>query len=209
MNHAESWDQRYAAAPRLFSHEADTAMIELVTPLTPGRAVDLGAGEGRNSLWLARRGWRVTAVDQSSVALERLRSAAAAEGLPVTPRLGDIHAVLAGGETYDLVLVANIHPPAEERTALLLAATRAVARGGHLLVVGHHVDALGRVGPLDTTRLYTEEALAGSVPGLRILSLERRERTHGGDTGELVVDVVLWAAAPGEGEPERGAGPPA
>lgn len=204
MTHGESWDQRYAAAPRLFSHEPDTAMVELVTPVVPGRAVDLGAGEGRNTLWLARRGWRVMAVDASSVALERLRSSAAAEGLPVTPLLGDIHEVLAGGETYDLVLIANVHPPAEERDALLLAAARAVSPGGHLLVVGHHVDSLGRVGPLDAGRLYTEAALADAVPGLSVLLLERRERTHGGDTGEPVVDMVLWAEAPGEADPQQG-----
>jgi hypothetical protein len=81
----------------------------------------------------------------------------------------------------------------------------AVRPGGHLFLVGHHVASLGRVGPLDAARLYTEEALAGALPGLRTLLLERRERTHGGDTGEPVVDVVLWAAAPESLPPGRSA----
>ena len=196
MEHGEDWNERYAAVGRRFSIHPDTAMVELVTPLPPGRALDLGAGEGRNSLWLARQGWAVTAVDGSSVALERARAAAAAEALSVSPIQADIGDFLRRGDTFDLVVIANIHPSPEERAELLRAAVGVVRPGGHLFLVGHHVDSLGRVGPLDAARLYTEEALSGALPGLRTLLLERRERTLGGDTGEPVVDVVLWAAAP-------------
>ena len=196
MEHGEGWDERYAAVGRRFSIHPDTAMVELVTPLPPGQALDLGAGEGRNSLWLARHGWTVTAVDGSSVALDRMRAAADAEGLSVSPVQADIGDFLRRGDTFDLVVIANIHPSPEERVVLLRAAVGAVRPGGHLFLVGHHVDSLGRVGPLDAARLYTEEALGGALPGLRTLLLERRERTLGGDTGEPVVDVVLWAAAP-------------
>ena len=196
MEHGENWDERYAAVGRRFSIHPDTAMVELVTPLPPGQALDLGAGEGRNSLWLARHGWTVTAVDGSSVALDRMRAAADAEGLSVSPVQADLGDFLRRGDTFDLVGIANIHPSPEERVVLLRAAVGAVRPGGHLFLVGHHVDSLGRVGPLDAARLYTEEALGGALPGLRTLLLERRERTLGGDTGEPVVDVVLWAAAP-------------
>ncbi len=196
MEHGENWDERYAAVGRRFSIHPDTAMVELVTPLPPGQALDLGAGEGRNSLWLARHGWTVTAVDGSSVALDRMRAAADAEGLSVSPVQADLGDFLRRGDTFDLVVIANIHPSPEERVVLLRAAVGAVRPGGHLFLVGHHVDSLGRVGPLDAARLYTEEALGGALPGLRTLLLERRERTLGGDTGEPVVDVVLWAAAP-------------
>lgn len=203
MEHGEGWDERYAAVGRRFSIHPDTAMVELVTPLPPGQALDLGAGEGRNSLWLARHGWTVTAVDGSSVALDRMRAAADAEGLSVSPVQADIGDFLRRGDTFDLVVIANIHPSPEERVVLLRAAVGAVRPGGHLFLVGHHVDSLGRVGPLDAARLYTEEALGGALPGLRTLLLERRERTLGGDTGEPVVDVVLWAAAPESLPPGR------
>ena len=196
MEHGENWDERYAAVGRRFSIHPDTAMVELVTPLPPGQALDLGAGEGRNSLWLARHGWTVTAVDGASVALDRMRAAADAEGLSVSPVQADLGDFLRRGDTFDLVVIANIHRSPEERVVLLRAAVGAVRPGGHLFLVGHHVDSLGRVGPLDAARLYTEEALGGALPGLRTLLLERRERTLGGDTGEPVVDVVLWAAAP-------------
>jgi SAM-dependent methyltransferase len=203
VEHGEGWDERYAAVGRRFSIHPDTAMVELVTPLPPGQALDLGAGEGRNSLWLARHGWTVTAVDGSSVALDRMRAAADAEGLSVSPVQADLGDFLRRGDTFDLVVIANIHPSPEERVVLLRAAVGAVRPGGHLFLVGHHVDSLGRVGPLDAARLYTEEALGGALPGLRTLLLERRERTLGGDTGEPVVDVVLWAAAPESLPPGR------
>jgi SAM-dependent methyltransferase len=203
VEHGENWDERYAAVGRRFSIHPDTAMVELVTPLPPGQALDLGAGEGRNSLWLARHGWTVTAVDGSSVALDRMRAAADAEGLSVSPVQADLGDFLRRGDTFDLVVIANIHPSPEERVVLLRAAVGAVRPGGHLFLVGHHVDSLGRVGPLDAARLYTEEALGGALPGLRTLLLERRERTLGGDTGEPVVDVVLWAAAPESLPPGR------
>ena len=205
MEHQEHWDERYATVGRLFSSHPDTAMVELVTPLPPGRALDLGAGEGRNSIWLARHGWTVTAVDASAVALDRVGAAAAAEGLSVSPVQADIGDFLRRGDSFDLVVIANIHPSPEERAVLLRAAVGAVRPGGHLFLVGHHVDSLGRVGPLDAARLYTEEALGGALPGLRTLLLERRERTLGGDTGEPVVDVVLWAAAPEALPPGRSA----
>ncbi|MGA9114022.1 MAG: methyltransferase domain-containing protein [Candidatus Dormiibacterota bacterium] len=192
----ETWDERYAAVERLFTTEPDPALVELATPLQPGRAVDLGAGEGRNSLWLARQGWDVTAVDGSSVALERVRAGAAVEGLRVAAVHSDIGAFLSRGDPYELVLIANIHPAPEQRAAMLRDAARAVAPGGHLLLVGHHLDSLGCPGPSDPELLYTEEVLRHALPGLRTLLLERRERSQGSDTGEPRIDVVLWAEAP-------------
>ncbi len=194
--HRENWDERYAAVERLFSTEPDPALVELATGLPPGRAVDLGAGEGRNSLWLARQGWKVTAVDGSSVALERVRAGAASEGLSVATVQSDIGEFLRRGDAHDLVLIANIHPAPEQRAAMLRDAARAVAPGGHLLLVGHHLDSLGCEGPSDPALLYTEEVLRDALPGLRTLVLERRQRSHGSDTGELRIDVVLWAEAP-------------
>jgi len=86
----EEWDQRYASAPQVFRAEPDETLVDLVSPLHPGRAVDLGAGEGRNSLWLAAEGWDVTAVDASEVGLERLRVRAAAEHLSVSTAVDDL-----------------------------------------------------------------------------------------------------------------------
>ena len=74
-----TWDRRYAeqSGPT----EPDPMLVELVDGITPGEAIDLGCGTGRNALWLARRGWRVTGVDASKVGLARTRERAQAEGL--------------------------------------------------------------------------------------------------------------------------------
>lgn len=191
----QHWNDRYASSVRLFNTEPDESLVELVRDLPSGRAVDLGAGEGRNSLWLAREKWQVTAVDLSEVALGRLAAAAAEENLAVNTVVGDIVEYLASGVYFDLVLLAYIQWTPEERTRLLTAATAAVAPGGHLLLVGHHLASLGKGGPPQPERLYTEESLADAFPGLELLKLDRIDRVAG-DIGVPLVDVVVWARRP-------------
>ncbi len=191
--HAADWNRRYASTGRLFPVEPDESLVELASGLAPGTALDLGAGEGRNSLWLARQGWRVTAVDLSPVALGRLR--AAAGHLPVATVVADMSDYLAGGQSFDLVVLAFIHPAPADRAALLAAAAAAVAPGGHLFLVGHHLGSLGRAGPPDPARLYTTERLRDALPGLRVARLtERRRRPDPGSAPLL--DVLAWAERP-------------
>ncbi len=190
----EEWDRRYASAPRVFRPEPNERLVELVDPIAPGKAVDLGAGEGRNSLWLARRGWEVVAVDASRVALDRLAEAAAGEGLSIQTVVGDLFSyaeeVRAAGAGFDLVVVAYLHPDRPVRAKLLAASASCLGPGGHLFVVGHHLASLGVVGPPYPERLYTEADLQ-SVPGVEVLALERLEGSS--DVEEPGTDVVLWA----------------
>ncbi len=197
---AEEWDRRYAATPRLFRAQPDETLVEVVTPLPPGRAVDLGAGEGRNSLWLAGQGWDVTAVDISKEALDRLDRAATSAHLPVRTVVDDIIASLDGvearGDAFDLVVLAYLHPEPAQRAELLQVAARAVAPGGYLFVVGHHRLSHGVAGPSDPARLYTEGDLRHAANGLELLRLERR---HGhSDIAEPGTDVILWGRRAGQ-----------
>jgi len=204
MAELTEWDRRYAARSRLFHVEPDNALVELAGPLTPGAAVDLGAGEGRNSLWLAEHGWHVTAVDSSEVALARTRETAESSGLSVETVKGDMAEYLDKGPRFDLVVIANIHPVPADRAALLESASDAVKPGGHLFLIGHHLDSFGHAGPPDPERLYTAERLQDAFPGLVVERLERRERVggHGGErrTDEpapvKLIDMVVWASAP-------------
>ena len=197
----QEWDRRYASTDRLFPLHPDDALVELAGDLPAGRSLDLGAGEGRNTLWLAARGWDATAVDLSAVALERLAGAAEAQGLTVRTVVGDMVEFLRGGESFDLVVVAFIHPSPAERPGFLAAAASAVAPGGHLFLIGHHLESHGRAGPPDPGRLYEEDLLAGGFPGLETLRLERR--TRAGGEGEPIVDLVAWATRPGGEPPDR------
>lgn len=136
----EFWDARYAEHDHLWSGEPNTVLVEEVTGLEPGTALDLGCGEGADAIWLAERGWRVTAADISRVALERAARHAEAAGVAdrVDWRRHDLGASFPGG-TYDLVSAQFLHSPEEgmPREEILRAAAAAVAPGGTLLIVGH------------------------------------------------------------------------
>lgn len=191
--HSQSeWNARYAGTERLFSSVPNQLLVELTKGLAPGSAVDLGAGEGRNSLWLASQGWDVTAVDLSDVALERLSSYAEQGNLSVTTKVSDIESYLGQGYQFDLVVMAYIHVMPEDRKRMLEAASEAVAPGGHLFVVGHHLDSLGKGGPSQPERLYTEDIFLDSLPGLELLLAERRQNSSS-DLDLPLIDALAWA----------------
>ena len=191
---ASPWDARFAE--NAWPTAPDAALVGHVETLTPGTALDLGCGPGRNAVPLAVRGWRVTGVDASSVGLAQAAERARDAGVEIETVHAELSDYLATPRSFDLVVLANIHVPSADRPALLAAVARAVAPGGHLFVVGHHLDSLGRGGPPDPDRLYTEDRLAGAFPSCTVEQLERRERPHDGD-GPPLVDLVVWATRAG------------
>ena len=187
-----TWDERYRVHG--WALEPDEELVELVSALEPGTALDLGCGTGRNSLWLAETGWRVTGVDASSVGLDHLAQRARSLGLVApTTILADLTTYEAPAATFDLVVIANIHLDPSERDAFFGAAKRALKPGGHLYLIGHHLDALGLSGPPDPARLYTEDLVRAAFDDLEVLRLERLERALEDGGGRPVVDVLLWA----------------
>ncbi|NLW98170.1 MAG: class I SAM-dependent methyltransferase [Actinomycetales bacterium] len=189
------WNERYASAERVWSSGPNEHVEQIVAQFEPGTAVDLGAGEGRHALWLAERGWRVTAVDFAEVGLARGRREAEERGL------GDrIDWVVADvtrwsppeGEAFDLVLIAYLHLPEDVFTA----ATAWVAPGGHLVVVGHALRNLteGSGGPQDPALLHSPDQLRQKASGLDIIRCEEVGRTT--SSGAPAIDVVLVAARP-------------
>lgn len=134
---AEAWDETYSTADRRWSGQPNQALVAEVAGLTPGTALDIGCGEGADTVWLAQQGWSVTGLDISGVALERARAAAEAAGVQAQW----IHAGLADVELpedgYDLVSVFYPALPKEPAGVNLIALLGAVAPGGTLLFVGH------------------------------------------------------------------------
>jgi SAM-dependent methyltransferase len=185
---AEHWDQRYADTDRLWSATPNATIASVVAPLPPGRALDLGAGEGRHAVWLARLGWRVTAVDFSRVGIDRGRSAAA--GLDVEWIVDDVR-TWRPGTTFDLVLIAYLHLADE----VFGGVADWVAPGGRLVVLGHSLRNLteGVGGPQDPRLLHTEDQLSAAAEGLRIEQLTEVLRpTPEGDA----IDLLLVARHP-------------
>ncbi len=186
---AEQWDERYAASDLVWSAEPNTFVVSLTEDLPVGTAIDLGAGEGRNALWLAEQGWQVTAVDFSSVAVERGR--ARPGGQQVDWQVADV-TTYEPGDSFDLVLVCYVHLSRVTMRQVLSHAASWVAPGGHLVVVAHAARNLaeGVGGPQDADRLPDEELLADAAAALVVERLEEVER----DTPEgTAIDIVLRA----------------
>jgi SAM-dependent methyltransferase len=191
----EDWDRRYYGTELLWTAEPNRFVAAELRDLPPGRALDLGAGEGRNAVWLAGRGWRVTAVDFSPVALDKGRGLAQARGVGVDWVSADLRGYRPEPAAYDLVLVAYLHLLPAERAAMLRGAATALARHGTLLVVGHDLANLaeGVGGPQDPAVLYTPEAVVAELTGLEVRRAERVRRpvdTEAG-TSEAVDTLVL------------------
>jgi SAM-dependent methyltransferase len=132
------WDERYAEAERMWSGEPNGSLVAEVDGLEPGRALDVGCGEGADAIWLAGLGWRVTAIDVAEVALRRARAADRADVEVEWLRTGLLDAPLPAG-SYDLVSAqypALLRTATQEAERALLAA---VAPRGHLVFV-HHAD---------------------------------------------------------------------
>lgn len=203
MNDAERaerrtrWDARHAAAEPIESSAPNPVLLAEAERLTPGRALDLGTGDGRNAVWLARRGWEVTAVDFSSVALARARELAEAAGVNVDWRLADLVEFTPPPGAFDLVTLFYIHLPPDERRAIHAAAAAALAPGGVLLVAGHDRSNLseGVGGPQDPAVLFTPAEIAGEFPGLIVERAEVMRRPGTGERGPI--DAVLRAVRPG------------
>ncbi len=196
------WDERYSGAEFEWSMHPNQFVAEQLGGLPPGRALDLAAGEGRNSVWLAGRGWSVTAVDFSRVGLEKGRKLSAAHGVPdgqvdwVVADLGEYQPARAA---FDLVLIAYLQVGADLRGRVLAGAAAALVPGGTLLVVGHDLTNLteGVGGPTSPDVLYTPEAITAGLPGLRILRAERVRRTVERDGGQATaIDTLVRAERP-------------
>jgi SAM-dependent methyltransferase len=135
----EWWDGFYAEQGQLWSGKANVALVKEAADLTPGTALDLGAGEGGDAVWLAQQGWQVTAVDISGVAMDR--GAAAATEAGVADRIDwvvmDLYEDFPAGQ-YDLVATSYLHThDPRPRDTVLKSAAAAVTAGGTLLIIGH------------------------------------------------------------------------
>jgi SAM-dependent methyltransferase len=131
------WDAHYRANQRVWSGRPNAVLVDVVEPLPPGTALDLGCAEGADAIWLATRGWRVTAADVSPTALKRAEAHAADLGVVVDFQHHDLGLTFPEG-TFDLVSAQYLQSPVDlPRARVLRRAAAAVAPGGLLLVVEH------------------------------------------------------------------------
>lgn len=131
------WDRRYAEGDQLWSGRPNGALVAEVAELEPGRVLDVGCGEGADAVWLARRGWDVTALEVSGVALERAAGHARDAGVSIRWMHAELAEAPLAPRSFDLVSAqypALLRTPDAAAERALLAA---VAPGGVLLLVHH------------------------------------------------------------------------
>ncbi|MBV2354108.1 class I SAM-dependent methyltransferase [Streptomyces sp. J2-1] len=177
---AQRWDERYRAQDRLFSGGANGVLVAEVSALPPGRALDVGCGEGGDAVWLARRGWHVTGIDVSPTALLRAARAAGPDlAGRVEWREADVTRTAPPAGAYDLVSVHYFPLPRTPDHAALRGLLSAVAPGGCLLFVGHDLADLTPevVREFDPGALYGPAEVAGLLgPGWTVQVDETRPR---------------------------------
>jgi SAM-dependent methyltransferase len=193
----EDWDRRYSETDLLWSATPNRFLVQEATDLPPGRSLDLACGEGRNALWLAERGWHVTAVDYSTVAITKARDRAALAGAEVDFVCADLLDYSPPEGVFDLVLVLYLQLPAEERRLVLSRAEAAVAPGGTFLLIGHDLvnSTEGVGGPSDPDLLYTPEQIVDEVPSLEVERAERVLRDVP-DADRRAIDALVRARRP-------------
>ena len=206
----EFWDERYRSSGQLWSGQPNPQLVAQTAELAPGEALDAGCGEGADAIWLASRGWTVTGVDVSAVALERAAGYAAAAGRGaaaaggemagrITWRREDLRSWTPEPERFDLVSAQFMFLAPEEQAALYRRLAAAVRAGGTLLVVTHHADDLhanvGRTG--EPQMFLSAEQLAGALAGgdWEIVVAETQDRSAKDLDGQpaTVRDTVLRA----------------
>ena len=176
----ERWNRRWAGEERVHASTAPSRFVVAeVAGLRPGAALDLACGAGRNAVWLAGQGWRVTAVDFSAVALRMARGLEAERRVSVEWVEADVLAWMPPARAYDLVCVLYLQLPAAERRTALGRAAAAVRPGGTLLVLGHDLLNLteGWGGPTQADVLFTPDDVVAEIGDLRIEKAERVRRT--------------------------------
>ncbi|MEN0138614.1 MAG: class I SAM-dependent methyltransferase [Rhodococcus sp. (in: high G+C Gram-positive bacteria)] len=205
---AAAWDERYSQSELVWGAPPNAVVVEQVTALPRGRALDLACGEGRNAHWLATRGWEVTGLDYSAVALDKARRVAAEAPRSVRERLdyrvADVTESDLGGE-YDLVLMIYLHLAPEERLQVVNRAISALKPDGILMILGHDAVNLsqGVGGPQDSEILYTPDDLVAILDGrLNVDVAERRFRETDAGTA---IDALVVAHRPSLGSRVNGA----
>lgn len=180
----EFWNDVWATMDHTFA-DHDLLLPELAEGLQPGRALDLGCGSGGNAVWLAGRGWRVTAVDFSEVAIEKGRGRASESGVEVEFLVSDV-TTYRPDRRYDLIISFYIQLWPEQRSEMLAEAAKALNPGGRLIFVSHDESAPPEGWSReDLASLTTPLQVSAELPGLKIERADVVEESgaHAGNTG--------------------------
>jgi 2-polyprenyl-3-methyl-5-hydroxy-6-metoxy-1,4-benzoquinol methylase len=194
---ARQWDERYAKEELEWGVPPNRFLVQELEEMPRGRALDVAAGEGRNAIWLAEKGWSVTAVDFSPVAVDKGRRWATESGLEIDWIVEDVTTLRPLPRSFDLVIVFYLHLPPDEWSTVLRTCAEAVGPGGTLLIVGHDrlnlTDGVG--GPQEPSVLYDADEIAAALADLDVEKAERITRPVEGAERDAL-DTLVRARRP-------------
>ena len=156
-----NWDKRYEQGEHVHD-EPHALVVSHAAKMTPGRALDVASGPGRHAIWLAERGWAVTAVDNSRVAMEILEQRARARAVTIRSCLADLerHEFVIEPASYDLIVVCNYLQ--RDLFPSIRAGTRI---GGVVIAVISMLDDDPNVSPMNPAYLLHPGELRGEFDG--------------------------------------------
>lgn len=201
---AQEWDRFYAGADDDAPHwsgEPNATLVTEVATLRPGRALDVGCGEGGDAVWLARQGWQVTAIDPSAIALRRGRALARGFGVAVTWIRAGLLELPHDPDGFDLVTAHYPVLPRGDGDDAMVALLRAVAPDGTLLFVHHELDAVRAFEHRrDPTVLVMPDSLAAHLDQRWVIEVQEARDHWRAELGEdSPRDVVLRARRRSDG----------
>lgn len=175
---ASFWDRRFGALDYCYGTEPNAFVAECSVQLPPGPVLCLGEGEGRNAVFLARRGHAVTAVDQSAVGLAKARQLAARHGVVLTTVTADLGAFAIRPGAWAGIVATFVHLPPDLRARVHRAAAAGLRPGGGFILEAYHPDQVHHRtgGPVDAPELLmTLEDLRTDLAGLDLVVAQQRE----------------------------------
>lgn len=185
MGTSADWDRRYSGPGLQWGSGPNARFAAEVEGLPPGRALDLGAGEGRNAIHLAALGWDATAVDFSASGLARAHRLAADRGVSITTEVADLATYAPPERAFDLVAVIYLQVPDPPFGDIVRRAADAVAPGGTFLLINHDLSNLegGHGGPQDPAMLTRVDAVTANLGQLVVDTAQVVERHVTTDDG--------------------------
>ena len=201
---SRAWDERYAGAEYAWDSRPNRFVELHLAELAPGTAIDLATGEGRNAVWLAQQGWRVTAVDFSETGLAKGRRLADDHGVAMAIDFVRADVVTWEPATHvDLVLIAYLQLPTPQQRSIIRRAVSWVRPGGSLFIVAHDRRnvAEGYGGPRSEEVCYDAERTSRWLSGLDITTATVVERVVETPDGvRRALDTLVMARrGPGPG----------
>jgi 2-polyprenyl-3-methyl-5-hydroxy-6-metoxy-1,4-benzoquinol methylase len=192
------WDERYSTSELIWTGRANQFVEAHLADLEPGTAIDVGAGEGRNAVWLASRGWSVTAVDFSRVGLDKADQLASEHSVEVSTVCADA-TTWTPAAPVDLVVLSYLQLPSDQQRTVLEHAATWLNPGGTLFVIAHDRSNIehGHGGPPSEEVCYTVDDTVAALAGLDIATAEVVERhVDTPDGRKTALDTLVIAQRP-------------